>query len=587
MLAGGPETILLTWLFLAALWITEWAAGGFNGQTFQPDGRERSRSWKAALRFGVIVALVAGVAAAQLLPFLDLAAHSERGAGYADARWSMPKWGLASFLVPMLYGHISNMGVFFQYDQHWTSSYYLGMGAIVLALLAVWTIRDYRVRLLAAAAVAALLLALGDHSIVYRAVRRLVPQISMMTYPVKFVLVAVFCAPLLAAFTIARMQDPNNDDGKTYRKKLALIAAALLALTFSILFCAWRFPYPTDDFQATLRNGLTRAAFLLATAALLFVFQRGSRVGRSKLLALLLIVLFWLDVLTHEPEQNPATPTWVYEPGIARTKLAMSPQPALGQSRAMVAPTAESKFLHFSSADSKDNFIVNRLGYFADCNLLDAVPKVNGFFSLYPGACGDLISTLYDATNADFPRLADFLSVSQITAPGQFFAWTNRDSFLPLITGGQQPVYLDGTNALLSLFDPRFDGRNYVVLPSQARAWVTVTNRADCLIKTARFAGGTVEVEAQAARPFFIVLSQTYYHCWRAYLDGQPLRILRANYAFQAVESPAGNHRLKLVYEDNALRLGMIISAVSITACVAFWVIGRKSNAGKPHRSFG
>ncbi len=589
MLAGGPETILLTWLFLVALWFVEWTGGTHASGGLLPDANRAVESsmpagspsaLKAALRFAAVVLLVAGVAAAQVLPFLDLAAHSERGTGYADTRWSMPASGLGNFLVPMLHGRVQNMGVFFQHDQNWTSSYYLGVGAVVLVLLAVWTVRDRRLWLLTGAVIGSLAMALGDHSVVYRAVRGVFPQISMVTYPVKFLLVAVFCVPLLAGFGVARMELATSDQGKALRKKLVIEGLVLLALMAGILFCAWRFPHPADDASQAVRNGASRAIFVVVTVGLLFSFQRNLGKNSSKLFSVLLMAAFWLDIHTHEPSQNPTVPTWVYTPGMARTKLAMSPQPALGESRAMVSPVAEATFMHFASGDAKDNFLVNRLAYFADCNVLDGVPKVNGFFSLYPEACGDLISTLYASTNADFSRLADFMGVSQITAPGQFFEWTNRTSFLPLITGGQRPVFADGTNAMFSLFAKEFDPRTYVVLPTKAKGLVKVTNRADCRITPVRFSAETIEVEAEAGQPYFVVISQTYYHCWHAYLDGQRTEIMRANHAFQAVEVPPGSHRLKVVYEDRAFRWGLIISAVSIMACVGVWVLGRKSESG-------
>ena len=121
MLAGGPEIIFLTWILLLALW----------GQQFVKGESPRvSMLW----RYPLVVALVIALAAVQLLPFLDLAAHSQRSAGYADTRWSMPGWGWANFLVPMAFGRTWTEGVFFQNGQYWTSSYYLGIGALWLAL---------------------------------------------------------------------------------------------------------------------------------------------------------------------------------------------------------------------------------------------------------------------------------------------------------------------------------------------------------------------------------------------------------------------------------------------------------------------
>src|SRR5262249_37996600 len=114
MLAGGPETILLTWLLLSALWLGQMTRlWRLSGSTLDLTEIRRFRS--TFLRFPLVVLLVAGLAAIQLLPFLDLAAHSQRETGYADTRWSLPGRGWANFFVPMAFGRIWNMGVFFQH----------------------------------------------------------------------------------------------------------------------------------------------------------------------------------------------------------------------------------------------------------------------------------------------------------------------------------------------------------------------------------------------------------------------------------------------------------------------------------------
>ena len=54
-------------------------------------------------------------------------------------------------------------------------------------------------------------------------------------------------------------------------------------------------------------------------------------------------------------------------------------------------------------------------------------------------------------------------------------------------------------------------------------------------------------------------MAQAYYHPWHAYVDGKPTRLWRANYAFQALEVPAGNHQIQVVYEDKAFKIGGVI----------------------------
>ena len=57
MLSGAPEPIILTWFVLGVLWLA---------QTFRDNLARRQICW----RFFIIILLVAGLSAAQLLPFM-------------------------------------------------------------------------------------------------------------------------------------------------------------------------------------------------------------------------------------------------------------------------------------------------------------------------------------------------------------------------------------------------------------------------------------------------------------------------------------------------------------------------------------
>jgi hypothetical protein len=555
MLAGGPETIFYTWIFLLILWIQQFAKG---------ESPRTGMLW----RFPAIVMVVILLAAAQLLPFLDLAAHSQRETGFADTRWSMPAWGWVNFLVPMAFGNTRDMGVFFQYGQNWTSSYYLGIGTLWLALLAVWALRERRIWLLGASTAVALLFAFGEHTPIYPALRRIIPQLSLITYPVKYLTLVAFFAPLLAAFALARQQNLQDRERRKFAGHTVLVGFILLALLAGILFWVWRFSFSIDDVRTILFNGIARAFFLLMTGALLLVVAREPKPGLRHFAPLLLILVLWLDVLTHEPTQNPTAPPPIYTSGLAREKLAMNPQPELGKSRAMLTPMAEWQFVYSAISSPNDNFLIGRLCYGANCNLLDAVPKVDGFLSLTPRENDDVLSLFYTRTNADFPGLEDFMGVSQISAPDQIYHWQSRSNFLPLISAGQKPIFLDDTDTMRALTQPDFDGSKIVLLPPETRSLVTVTNETSARVANPHFENQSVDADIHAAEPSLVVVSQTYYHDWRAYVDGHETPLLRANHAFQAIQVPAGAHHVRLVYKDFSFRDGATISAMTWLVCL-------------------
>ena len=546
MLAGGPETILFTWLIVTALWLQQFVSGG--GASSPP---------RLALlrRLPLVVALVVLLSAAQLLPFFDLVAHAQRGVGFADLRWSLPGFGLANLLVPMAFGTTLTEGIFFQHDQYWTSSYYLGLGTLWLALLALGRVRERRGWLLGGAAGIALLCALGENTFFYPLVRKLIPQLSFITYPVKFISGAVFAAPLLAAFALANFQK--------IQQRILPLGAILLSLIAGILLWTQLAPLPGDDTAAALQNGFSRAAFLLVTGAILFFLAS----PRLRFAPLALVLVAWLDVFTHEPAQNPTVSPGVYELNLARTRLAMQPQPELGGSRAMLSMAAWMELNHFAVSDPKNNFLAKRLGYCSNVNLLDAVPKVDGFFSLKPREFEGLLALVYSATNGNWSQLENFMGVSQITAPAKLLDWQARTHFLPLVTAGQKPVFLDNTKALWAFGWNNFDGAKIVFLPPEEKSFVTVSNQTAAMILAARFGNHTVDIDAMAAEPSLLVVAQTYYHNWRATVDGRPAPLLRANVAFQAVPIPAGTHAVHLYYQDRAFAVGAGISLGALAVC--------------------
>src|SRR5262249_54379758 len=132
MLSGAPELILLTWLFVGVVWAVQFFRGEIaRGKMF----------WRIAL----VCALIGGLAAAQLLPFMELLAHSQRDTSFGDSKWAMPAWGWANFFVPLFHCTPAIIGIYSQDEQQWTSSYYMGIGVLALAVLALARSRERRV----------------------------------------------------------------------------------------------------------------------------------------------------------------------------------------------------------------------------------------------------------------------------------------------------------------------------------------------------------------------------------------------------------------------------------------------------------
>jgi uncharacterized membrane protein YfhO len=78
------------------------------------------------------------------------------------------------------------------------------------------------------------------------------------------------------------------------------------------------------------------------------------------------------------------------------------------------------------------------------------------------------------------------------------------------------------------------------------------------------YAPERVEIDVQAERPGLLVLSDTYFPGWRAWVDDVETEILRANGLFRAVALSAGVHRVRFEYRPASLRFGAALSAASL-----------------------
>ena len=456
MLAGAPEVILQTWFIIGCLWLS----------IVSPRQIPFAKMFGRGLAAGL---LVAALAAAQLLPFLDLLAHSHRDNSFGDSLWAMPATGWANYLVPLFHDYPAGRGVYVQHDQYWTSSYYLGAGALALALLAVWSVRNFRVWLLAALALFTLTLALGDHGFLYPAIRKVLPQIGFMRYPIKFVVVATFALPLLAGFGLDWLRPGLGQNSRGLWKRAGGLGLALVGLIAVIVCLAHLHPQPSDDVQATTFSGVRSAIFLVAILGLIALLQKISKPRSQRILQTVLIVLLWMDVFTHVPNLSPTVSPNVLQPGIIRQDLKWEAVLRPGESRAMQSSTSLLKMYYGGVANPAEDVLGRRVALYDDINLLDQVPKLDGFYSLYLREFNAVLTGIYTSTN-DYPRLKEFLGISHENHVTNAMVWTNCPTFSPLVTAGQRPFFLDDSNAFRGLFDPAFDGRKMVILPPEAKA---------------------------------------------------------------------------------------------------------------------
>lgn len=123
----------------------------------------------------------------------------------------------------------------------------------------------------------------------------------------------------------------------------------------------------------------------------------------------------------------------------------------------------------------------------------------------------------------------------------------------------------DDDRALEALSAPDFQPARTVIL-SEGQPPENNGSGAEDRVVVLTYDAERIVMEADLDSPGILVLSDTYYPGWRAFVDGSETAIWRANLLFRAVPLPAGHHRVEFLFNPPAWWLGLGLSCLSLIA---------------------
>lgn len=119
--------------------------------------------------------------------------------------------------------------------------------------------------------------------------------------------------------------------------------------------------------------------------------------------------------------------------------------------------------------------------------------------------------------------------------------------------------------ALETLFDPAFDASSTVVL-ERAKPAPPAQVGATLLEE-----GGpnVVRVYCLGQRAGWLVLADTFFAGWRAFVDGRQAGIEQANYAYRAVPVEPGKHTVVMAFAPSSVTVGFFLAGLGVAAMCA------------------
>lgn len=566
MLSGAPELILMTWMMIGAVALANaWGA----------KVEQRGAQLKTAGSFlGLMVVLIAGLCAFQLLPFFDLLLGSQRGTDTGDGFWSLPAWGWINFVAPLFFNFQTAQGVFVQSGQAFFPSIYLGTITVGLALLARGG-RRFEIAALWLCAGAALVLALGTSTFVYPLLKSVFP-IGLARFPVKGILLLAFILPLLAGHGLATWERCRGCRRMLWVPGLAVGLVIGLGIVLGM-----NAPLPELRAPATTENAIVRLVLLIVGLLLLGIWQRCSDALR-RIAPVGLILIVWIDYQIHTPILNPTISPEAFQPGLAAAYHSQS-NPAFTNAtgRLMLSPAAEQALHRRMVPKFFDDFVGQRLAYWGNLNMLDGIPKVNGAATLTPERWTLFETDLYQDTEMSHASLMDFAGVDRVTVAGELLKWRIRPTGMPMVTAGQAPAKLSpgsGNWWRGTTWDPK----SLVYLETEAGS----SNSVSAEISHLQRSKNTITFNVNAVSGTVAIVSESHCSGWSARVDEKSVPVGSANFAFMSIPVPAGESNVVLKYRDPGFFIGVLVSVLTFGGCLLLWRWGKlEGPTGNAHGS--
>jgi len=584
-LAGSPELFALSMLLVLI------------------DG-VRVRQLMPAISYGkmlsVFVAgnlLVLGLVMVQVLPTAELFLESRRQQPIPPQEafhWSLRPMSLLNlFFLDKEIDPTTSKGVrlFFGREAPFFLSYYLGaISAFGVSLWLYFSSLREKITLLGLVA-ASLIVALGGSTPIYPFLFRHLPLLGGFRFPEKFFF---FTYVLLLYMTLKGLGDlllQNEDRVRGPFAVLATVCAMWLGLyvfsTFNLDIVA-RFILSQNGnslssldhvkILAGTMSNLERQVVLSLGFLLLIVLVKTKAI-RLPLFAFLVVSAVFIDLASaHKNLLFPLHPNFAYE----SDRILQTPEGDLN--RFFYFPSGRD--LHPSSvtimgrptlkesiALSFKNVLPNAgvlygVDYFQEIDALGRQPYTDFLFfanQLNFASQMKLLRTFNVKHLLAFRPLAE----KNITLIRQFpdnFSWLYKiEGTIPRAYVVNKTTVEKNSNQVLRLLSSEaFDPTQEVILDSEIA--IPPMHQLRATAKIVRYENERVTIAASADSEAILVLADSHYPGWKAFVDGKQEVIRRANLFFRAVPLPAGNHTVEFRYEPRSFAIGLVISVVTLIA---------------------
>lgn len=108
------------------------------------------------------------------------------------------------------------------------------------------------------------------------------------------------------------------------------------------------------------------------------------------------------------------------------------------------------------------------------------------------------------------------------------------------------------------------DLRTTAVIQDPPQEWMETVSGPASQIELTSYSPNELEYSARMDKAGIAVFSEIFYpDGWRAWIDGEEVPVVRANYIVRALRVPAGTHTIRFSFEPGSYKTGLLLSRIS------------------------
>lgn len=566
-------TLTLYWLWhlLFPRWKRDSSATGHSASAF----------WPRVLSLPITGLVALGASAVQVLPSFELTRLSVRAElTYSGAaEYAASPTGLITLLIPHFFG--DNPVTFWGVKWNLVEVYgYVAILPLLLAPLAIILRRNRSgiVLFFAGLAAAALLLSLGEYTVLHGWLHRFVPGFDKVRSAGRFLLLFDFALAVLAALGLDHLGSPlRKRERPRYKVLRSLGVTALAGLVFvacpffyySLLTSQDKDPVIFQRVEQVIASLNLSVLFLAASVVLLVVGRRHFK--RGVILQGVAVLLITLDLFSANAGFNTTT----------EDVLTGFDHPQIIQflkERTREEPGRVDSVTGISGKWQPDVTLLNQVG-----DVMGIFnPMMLADYSLYWESLGSRSSPAYDILNAKY-----VIAREDVELDWAKFRPVPMDSFsglrvyenvraLPRAVLVPRAEVVDRDKMLERLRATDFDPKTVALVeePIEGLSSENGEGFEGRVLQTHYPSPNEILVETESNHPGLLLVSDVSYPGWEARVDGKEAKVFRANYTFKSVFVPAGGHEVRLMFKPRIWETGAAISGLFWLFLVAL-AIGR------------